>query len=189
MAAGPNDLTTLANVKAWIALDPANTGDDDLLQRLITAVSGYVQSWLNRTFAISPYVETLDGKGKGRMMCSNYPVVSVEAVVVNGQPILPSADINSPGFYFDQYKIGLRGYCFGRGESNVVLSYHAGFTSVPPEIEQACIEVIALRYAEKTRVGYASKTLAGETVAFTITDFPKAAQTILNNYKKVISTS
>ncbi|QDD62651.1 phage gp6-like head-tail connector protein (plasmid) [Herbaspirillum seropedicae] len=189
MPVGSNDLTTLANVKQWLGLDASSTDDDELLQRLITAVSGYVQTWLNRTFLISPYVETLDGKGKSRMMCANYPITAVDSVVINGQAIGPSPDIHSPGYYFDDYMIGLRSYCFSRGESNVVLAYHAGFASVPPEIEQACIEVIALRYSEKSRVGYSSKTLAGETIAFTITDFPASVQTVLGNYKKVVPLS
>ncbi|WP_051516914.1 head-tail connector protein [Herbaspirillum sp. RV1423] len=189
MATSPIDLTTLANVKQWLKIDPAMTDDDVLLQRLITAISGFIQTWLNRSFAITPYIETLDGKGKTRMMCSNYPVTAVAGVTINGQPVPASADIFSPGYYFDQYKIGLRSFCFVKGESNVVLSYSAGFANTPPEIEQACIETIALRYSEKDRVGYSSKTLAGETVAFTITDFPKSAMTVMNNYKKVIPTS
>jgi len=183
----PNDLTTLDNVKLW--LNDTTTDDDALLARLITAVSSYIQTWLNRSFAIAPYSETRDGGGKNRLMCSNYPVTSVESVIINGQPIPVSTDINTPGFYFDEYKIGLRGYCFVKGYDNVAIAYHAGYAAVPPEIEQACIETIALRYTEKERIGYASKSLAGETVSFTIVDFPKSVMTILNNYKKVISLS
>jgi len=52
------DLTTLADVKAWLQTGqsafPAT--DDALLTRLITAGSQYIQSWLNRQIALADYL-------------------------------------------------------------------------------------------------------------------------------------
>jgi hypothetical protein len=44
------DLTTLADVKAWLQTgqNPFPATDDALLTRLITAASQFVQSWLGR---------------------------------------------------------------------------------------------------------------------------------------------
>ena len=57
---------------------------------------------------------------------------------------------------------------------------------MPAEIEQACIEVIAIRYKERDRIGQVSKSIGGETVSFSQKDFPDSVRTILNNYKKVV---
>ena len=184
MTTNAADLTTVANVNAWLGITA--TTDTDQLQRLVTACSFYIQSWLNRTFAVTAYTETRGGNGKDTILCSNYPVKSVSSVTIDGQSIPASSGFGSPGYYFDKYSIGLRGYLFNKGSSNVAMAYSAGYDTIPPEIEQACIETIALRYKERAWIGHASKTLNGETVAFTVTDFPKSAQTILNNYKKVV---
>ena len=61
------DLTTLANVKAYFSPPLVTTADDALLSRLITAASGFIQSWLNRTIASATYSETRNGAGGTRL--------------------------------------------------------------------------------------------------------------------------
>jgi len=183
MAAG--DLTTAKNVKEWLGSSAA-TADDAMLGRLVTACSQYVQTWLNRAIAAQTYTEQRDGNGKTRMICADYPVTAVAAVVVDGNAIPPSPDVFTSGYFFDAYSIRLRGYDFGQRDGGVTIQYTAGFSAIPPELEQAVIETVALRYKERDRIGHASKSIGGETVAFTITDFPKSVQTIINNYKKVV---
>lgn len=180
------DLTTLANVKAWMGLPADNTDDDVLLNRLISSASAFIQTWLNRSFASQAYNEARDGTGGARMMFADYPVTAVSSVVVDGLSIPASPDVMSPGYRFDDKTIMLNGFIFGRGMNNVQLSYTAGYAATPLEIEQACIEMISLRYKERDRIGHQSKSLAGETVTFFIKDMPDSVRTILNNYRKVV---
>ena len=59
----------------------------------------------------------------------------------------------------------MRGYVFTRRAQNVVVTYTAGYDTVPPDIAQACIELVCQRYRERTRIGEVSKALGGgETV-------------------------
>ena len=183
MAAG--DLTTTANVKAWLSLN--STTDDALIAALVTSVSQYIQTWLNRQLAPQDYTEIRDGNGKTRMFFSDYPVTAVSNVVIDGIAVLLSPDGIQPGYTFSDRFLYLIGYAPCRGQQNVTLQYTAGYAVTPPEIVQAATELCALRYRERDRIGHASKSVAGEVVAFTIVDFPKPVQTILNNYKKVIS--
>lgn len=198
MAIDPLDLCKVDDVKAWLALNLSNT-DDQLLQRLITAQSRYVQSWLNREIKSRAYNETRNATKGQRMMFGDYPVTSVSLVQVDNVVIPPAANPTSAGYSFDDQFVYLNGYSFGgglalgsrlfgRGFNNVKLSYVAGYASVPAEIEQAVIELVALRYSERTRIGQASKSLGGETVSFMIKDFPADVLTVLNNYKKVVPT-
>ena len=180
------DLTTLANVKAYAQV--TSTTDDAVLTRMITSLSTMVQTYLNRQIASQSYTDTIDGAGGYRLQFANYPVTAVSIVTVDGISI-PAASLPAvsgwTGYVFTPTQIALQGYCFTRGYSNVILNYTAGFASTPADIEEAVIELIAMRYMERTRIGQNSKSIAGETISFNIKDFPATTQTILTNYRRV----
>ncbi len=181
----PIDLTTLANLEAWLGLAPGNA-DEAMLGRLITAASAYIQTWCDRQFAQQTYSEVRDGTGAIRMAFAQTPVTAVASVTIGGQAIPPGDAVATPGFYFTPTLLMLNGYEFCRGFGNVSLVYTAGFAATPPEIEQACIELAAFRYRELERVGIASKGLAGETTSFVIKDLPPAVATILAAWRRVV---
>ncbi len=181
------DLTTLANVKAWFAPPLTTTTDDALLQRLITAASQFIQSWLDRTLAQQSYTETRGGTGGGRLAFLNTPVSAVASLTVDGVAIPAAPDAVSPGYVFGATQLALRGYAFTRGVQNVTMSYTAGYAATPPEVEQACIELIALRYKERDRIGHVSKSLAGETVSFSQKDMSDDIKAVLSLYRRVTS--
>ena len=83
----------------------------------------------------------------------------------------------TPGYIFTDIMLVLIGYGFNRGMANVMVSYTAGFATVPLEIEQACIELIAFRYREAQRVGMSSKGMLGETTSFIVRDVPPSVAT------------
>lgn len=178
------DLTTLKNVKAWLGIQTAD--DDAMLSRLISSASEFIQTWLNRSFASQSYTEVRNGTGGSRLLFADFPVTVVSSVVVDGRPIPASPSFGEPGYRFTDISLILTGYVFTQGFGNVQIGYTAGFASVPLEIEQACIELISLRYRERDRIGHQSKSLAGETVTFFIKDMPHSVQTILNNYRKMV---
>jgi uncharacterized phiE125 gp8 family phage protein len=178
------DLTTLANVKAWLALSQG--ADDAIIARLITAVSTNVQNWLNRTIALASYTETRDGRGGAVMVLRYAPVVSITALAVDGVAVLAAPDLVSAGYRVAGRKLLLNTATFTRAAANVTVTYQAGYATTPPDIEQAVIEIIALRYKERDRIGHQSKSLAGETVAFFIGDMPASAKTLLMRYREVV---
>jgi len=178
------NLTSVENVKGYLGINSAS--DDALLDRLVSAGSGYIQSWLNRSFAIATYTDTFDGNGSVARMLSSYPITSMTSVLVNNIAIPLAADALSVGYSFSPTRVILRGYNFSKGLLNCSVTYKAGYANVPLEIEQACIEIIANRYREKDRIGQVSKSLAGEVVSFSQKDMPDSVRTILSNYKKVI---
>lgn len=182
MATG--DLTTLDNVKAYLGTQ--SNADDALLSGMITSYSAYIQQWLNRTIAQTTYHDTRDGNGSQVLVLGNYPVISVSSVTVGLTVIPASAGYGQSGYVFDNKSVILTGYSFTRARQNVFITYSAGYATTPSEIERACIELVALRYREKDRIGHSSKSMASETVSFITKDFPDSVKTILNNYRKVI---
>jgi hypothetical protein len=68
----------------------------------------------------------------------------------------------------------------------VAIAYTAGYSTTPPEVAQACIELVALRYRERTRIGEVSRSLGGaETVAYAQKDVSDAIKTLLQRYRLV----
>jgi hypothetical protein len=187
------DLTTLADVKAWLqtsqsAFPPT---DDALLTRLITAASQYIQTWLNRQLAQCDYLEVRDGTGGERLQFACFPVSAVLSLTIDGvvippaAPPLPSTGLTA-GYTFSPTQLSVRGYHFIRRAQNIVISYTAGYATTPPEIAQACIELVALRYRERTRIGEVSKSVGGgETVTYAQKDMSAAIATLLQQYRMV----
>lgn len=180
------DLTTLANVKSWLKI--TTTTDDALLQRLLSAASDYIQTWLNRVVPTASYSDAYDGPGGSRLMLPNYPITAVSSVSIDGQVIPQSTSPTTPGWVFNSTSIVLRGgtWRFTEGVQNISVSYTAGYPTVPSEIEQACIELVSRRYKERDRIGVTSKTLAAETISYSQKDMSEGIATTLKQYRKVV---
>jgi hypothetical protein len=66
------------------------------------------------------------------------------------------------------------------------VTYTAGYPATPPEIAQACIELVALRYRERTRIGEVSRSVGGgETVSYAQRDMSPSIATLLQQYRVV----
>lgn len=135
-----NDLTTLADVKAWLGRTDANS--DSLLASLITRASRQIYSYLQRP-SILPHAvtEARNGRGGQRLLLEEWPVLSVSSVAIGGIAV-PEASAQSPGWILESWNgippgraqtLSLRGYAFGSAlpaagnAADVVVSYQAGY--------------------------------------------------------------
>jgi hypothetical protein len=182
------DLTTLADVKAWLQTGQSAfpSTDDAMLTRLITAASQYIQTWLNRRIAQADYIEVRDGTGGHRLQFASFPVAAVLSLTIDGIAVPPCSSSWTAGYIFSPTQLAVRGYGFTRRVQNVVVVYTAGYTTTPPEIAQACIELVALRYRDRTRIGEVSRAIGGgETVTYSQKDMSAAITTMLQQYRAV----
>ena len=183
MAAG--DLTTLAACKDWLGI--TGNGDDGVLARLITNVSAAIENIVNRTFAITAYNIMRNGTGTRRMVLPDFPVVSVTSVTVDGMLVSQSSDgVVARGWTFDDRGLFMVGGVFSMGRNNVRVVYSAGYATVPADIDQACLELVAFRYRGRDRIGHASKSVQGETVSYITKDMPAEVAATLAQYRKVV---
>lgn len=181
------DLTSLERLKAWLGLtDPDQTEDDELLSWLITASSSFIRVWCNRDLTSQSYIETRDGSGAGRMAFANGPVTAVSGLLIDNRPVPPGDPVLTPGYYFTPTMLMLNGFAFNRGQGNVVITYTAGLTAIPPDLEQACIELAAQRFREKDRIGLRSKGMAGESTGFLKQELPESVRAVLDGYKRIL---
>jgi hypothetical protein len=192
------DLCALSDVTAWLQTgqNPFPATDDTLLSRLITAASQFIQSWLQRQIAVSDWIEIRDGDGGQRLAFANFPVSAVWSLSIDGLNIPPAPAPGGitggfgAGYVFSPTELALRGYVFTRRAQNVSVTYTAGYANVPPDIAQACIELVARRYRERTRIGEVSKALmSGETVTFSQKDMSDDVKTLLAQYQTVAPVS
>lgn len=180
------DFATVEQVKGYLGIN--TFADDALFSRLIAEASTYIRSWLNRDISQATYTDSVNGNGSASLTLANYPVQSVASVMIDGQSIPPAALVTDMGYIIDDFGIALRGYKFCKGVRNVSVTYTAGFTAVPADITQACIEMVSMRYKERDRIGHVSKGLAGETVTYSQKDMADSTKTLLQQYKKVVPT-
>lgn len=162
---------------------------DSLLSRLITAVSTYVQSWMNRKIPRMTYVETRNGLGGPVMLLKNFPVLSVSALTVDGVAMTPRGPISPyvpgpTGYTFDDISIQLP--CgFPRGFQNVTVTYDAGYDTVPADIEQAVVDTIGEWFYARQRIGILSKAIEGQSITFMNQSMPQRAKDVLQQYKQM----
>lgn len=177
-------LTTVAKVKEWLSLKVDPPAD---LQLVLDAASAFVEKYLGFPVLRHTVTEHRDGNGKTEMMLKEHYVLSFTSVTINGQAFPESPDYQQRGWRHADWWIMLQGgEVFPRGRRNITLVYEAGFDVVPADIEQAVIDLCALRYKEKDRIGVQSKTLAAETISFMISDLSQSQRAVLNKYRRVV---
>jgi hypothetical protein len=188
------DLTTLGEVKAWLQTGQAAFPDTDdvLLTRLITAASQFIQKWLNRSIASADWYEVRDGTGGQRLTFGNFPVTAVLSLSIDGIAIPPAQNSGGfgAGYVFSPTELALRGYIFTPRPQNVEITYTAGYPIIPPDIAQACVDLVCLRYRERTRIGEVSRATGGtETVTYSQRDMSEHVKLLLSQYRLVIPVS
>lgn len=191
MAANAIDLCTLADVKAWLSIPTGTTTSDDLLQTLITAASAFINSWTERgDMKSAARVETRRGNGHDRMMTEFFPVTAVSKVMVDGKEIPAATGYTDSGYVFEDTSISLRGSKFCKGIQNVRLEYTAGYSPVPYDLQQACVEMVGQRFRSKDTAGagISAKSLAGETISFSQKDMSNTVKAVLLEYRAVFKS-
>lgn len=78
-------------------------------------------------------------------------------------------------------------YEFADADADVIVTITYAY--IPADIEQACIDMIGLKYFQRDRIGVSSKTIEGQTIAYTNNDMSPGTKTLLMNYKKLAPIS
>ena len=188
MAAAPDDLCTLADLKAWLPNQGNN--DDVTLQGLISNASLQVLQYIDRPHILASVLgaltESYDGNDSDRLLPHQFPIISVTGVAIDNVPIQQALTPVAAGFLWDSRRILLRGFRFCRGVQNIQISYSAGYSSVPLDLKQAAIEAFALAYRQRVRIGEKSNSMSGQvTIAFDMTDVPPRSMSVFNQYRRL----
>lgn len=151
-------LVTVSELKELLSI--AHAEDDALLTTIVDAASKWFESQVGRTITATDYVEIQDGQGGTSIVPSHYPVISIatSGLVIDGTVVTLSTGYGVAGYYLSGDVIKLRSQYVTSGSGNVSISYRAGYATVPSDVKQAVLEIAALMYREKDRVGQQSRT-------------------------------
>lgn len=177
------DLITAAQVQAYLGLAsvPAQFAS------LVSAVSAFVRQFCSRDFTQQSYNETYNTVLSDGLPLRQLPIVSVSSVTVMGIVVPPATSPLQYGYLFDENQIYLTlDSKFPLAKQSTVVAYTAGYSTIPNDLQQACIEMVALEYKRITNIGYTSQTLAGQTVTgFVMSNMPAYILNVLNNYRRM----
>lgn len=179
------DFTTLANVKEYLGIVTTATKDDSLLGKLISRASSFICNYCTTTFLLANYTEQRDGNDSMRLMLRNLPVAAVTALTIDGQAIPPGGNSQKNGFWCDDTFVYVKGYRFNRGMCNINVAYSAGFATLPTDIEDVCINMVANKYKRKDRIGKVSEGMAGQQTNYSTSDLSAEDKKALQSYKRV----
>jgi len=186
------DLITVARAKQTNEL---NQVDTLLLQQLIPAASNAIIKYCHREFVEEVLVdEKYDGLGTPELFMKKFPVTTLTEVKIRElggtEQDIPTSEIliyeDEGKLMFDPLANTTTIYChFPRGLQNILVSYTAGYATVPEDIQEACVQVITNMYS------YTSSTknpaLKSESLGmYSYSRDSKADQVIFTNSVKML---
>lgn len=181
-----SQLTTLAAFKTFMGVTDTVAARDALWTDLITECSAQIENALQREVLAADHSQIIDGTSQRELLVKQTPINSVALLKVDGRTI-PAASSTVNGYRFEGGRIWMIPYgsYFPRGIGNIEVTYNAGYTEVPPDLELLVQTAVANVYKGREWIGFSSKSLAGETVSFRDELDKPQSKAIMNNYKRV----
>lgn len=192
MADPLTDLTSVAAATPYLAAAGLAAPAD--LDAIVTAVSAEMQSYASRNFVSQDYSVTLNGLGGVRLVLPNTPVTAIKSLTVGNLTIPAAPDAVSYGYVADEWGVWLRGYDFCRGIQNVALTYTAGYTAIPMDLQEAALEAVAAYVAARAngdpraivlKAGGSQITYARDNADLAAICFTANVTSVLNQRRRV----
>ena len=191
-------LCALADVQNYTGETSANL--TALITTLIGNASAMIESICSRTFEQTAYTETRNGNGAPILFMRQGPISAVSSVQIDGVAIPAAPDTTSYGYVFDDRRLYLRGnpgisarttgvpggypVGFSRGVQNIVVGYTAGYATIPDDLNQACVELVADMLAKRKRIDLKTQALGqNDTVSYNLVDVPPRVKTLIRPYR------
>lgn len=165
----------LAILKDDLGIDPADTSQDAWLQRRVNGVwarmetytarslrappVGFVDDWgeliLNDRYRLQPPSHWVNGQQRGSVFLRQFPVISINAIELNGAPVDPSHAMfdAKTGKLFDLTGAG-GGYAFDLGRllpsARAKVTYVAGWSELPDDLYEVLLGAIGPMWNSRT---------------------------------------
>jgi hypothetical protein len=179
-------LTTVAKVKTYLGISVST--DDTLLERLINFATDFIEEYCQRRFFKTIYEEIYDGDGfDGVLYLNQYPVTEIIKIEQNdGTTDNPNWTRLNEGEDYEKYLNEGKIYFYNqvKGKRNYKITYEAGYTIIPHDLEGLCQRLVGRLYEKRQSEGHASEGLGPVNITWGkfIDDEDRL---ILERYKKV----
>jgi hypothetical protein len=168
------DLVTTANVKSF--LDIQTTTWDTVIGTLVTSCSVWIENYcggLRFKNSLSDVTEYYDGdpfeEGNKSIFLKNIPIVSITSVsYASGSLSSPTwtAYDASTGYVRNDKTGELTFYALPVGKQNIRVIYQGGYTSIPEDLQMACLELVARIFNKRKSFGVATESVGGANVVW-----------------------
>lgn len=220
------DLCTLTDVKTWLGIVDTDTTQDTNLQRLITSVSADFIGQIRRLafFPSGGHVERITSYFQPESLSQDiflkhYPVTAVASVTVNETALAAfnNATPTIPGWLLDDeldpeesQKITLMGVClpnwggsrhsiYRPPAARLVVTYTAGYASVPADVAAAVVEWVGYKKGfgelqgkdqseQWLQIGQFQQntSIATSTVKFSGLSMPGSVADVIERYRRPV---
>lgn len=107
----------------------------------VNSASQQIQTYCSRNFVSSSYSEVWDGQGSNLLLPTEYPITAVASIKFSGNGDFASAQpLNTNSYFFDAQMISLyEDFLTPRGSGVVQVVYTAGYSTIPMDLQFACL--------------------------------------------------
>jgi hypothetical protein len=192
MGLNSNALISIDDIREALGLESEEVKDDGFLISLINRASQRIESYCGRTFNVAYYTEYHDGDGTPEVLLDQYPITYVSGLWDDIDRAFGSDyEISSADYliYANEGRLSLYNdettFCVGR--QNIKVCYSGGYTTIPDDLKEACIDLALTRYRrskEKTHGVSSRATAGGSSAMFDLRELPIDVKAILDTYKK-----
>lgn len=161
-------LVALTVMKEYLGIASGNTDNDGFLNQVIEDVSDDIETSLGRSLALGTYTEYFDIPDDQVMQVflGNFPVLNVSSVINDGSAITSG---NYVAYEFGVLKLSVNGPAdyrnpldrnyFVPGDKAVTVTYYAGYTTIPGDIQRVVKRQVSEEYALRGKTA-----LSGERI-------------------------
>lgn len=185
------DLCVLSDVEKHLNQVNKTTNEiQEVLSNLITNKTQAITTFLGfEQILAQDYTEYMDGDGDSNIYPNNTPINSITSINIDSDWTWGTSTLISSDYYriVDSRYITMKGYFFTTGSQNVQLIYNAGYTTIPSDLKQVCIDEVVRAYNEKSNIGISSKTNANGSITRFEKGFMKQSLEVLYRYKKIMA--
>jgi uncharacterized phiE125 gp8 family phage protein len=190
-------LITLDEAKEYLKVNASD--DDAILSTFINMASAWVGRYIGRNLVRTTYVEYYNGDGTKDLILRHSPIVSVTSIYIDSLRAWASSSLVATTNYIVKKASGIikAWYlfgCFPCGESNIKVTYVAGYTAgsdMPQDVRFAVKRLVEFYYRigyTHRKLDYSSESLEGMNVNFKDFDIPKDVKLVLEPYRKFLGS-
>lgn len=145
------DLVTLDDLREQLRVRAGETANDSWYRKVIARSSRAAERYCNRIFAVQAYTDTFVTGSQGR---------PDEPLILNQAPVAPATlavTLNGGAMDAADYSLdALVGHVWRNGtawvnQSGLAVSYTAGFDEIPPDVQQAVLDLCTMENAARGR--------------------------------------
>lgn len=179
-------LVTLDNAKDFLGI--TDSSKDDLLEILINQATDYIENECNRRFESTVYTEQeYSGRGIKTIQLDEFPVITFTLLEVNNNTDNTDnwSEIDTDNYWVEEDTgILTKTTNYAKGNKNYRATYTAGFTTIPHDLQFACMMLVSETFNKRKAMGVKSESLGDHSLTFeSIKQENSAFTAILSNYR------